>query len=41
MKEVLERLGHSEIKMTMNIYTHGTDHIKEQAAEKFQKYIEL
>jgi integrase len=41
IKEVQERLGHSDIKMTMNIYTHVTDHIKEQTADKFQKYIEL
>lgn len=41
IKEVQERLGHSDIKMTMNIYTHVTDTLKEQTAQKFQKYIEL
>ncbi|WP_241558952.1 site-specific integrase [Oceanobacillus halophilus] len=41
IKEVQERLGHSDIQMTMNIYTHVTDHVKEQTAQKFQKYIEL
>lgn len=41
IKEVQERLGHSDIKMTMNIYTHVTDSLKEQTAEKFQRYIEL
>ena len=41
IKEVQERLGHSDIQMTMNIYTHVTDHVKEQTAEKFQRYIEL
>lgn len=41
IKEVQERLGHSDIQMTMNVYTHVTDTIREQTAEKFQKYIEL
>ncbi|MGM0877580.1 MAG: tyrosine-type recombinase/integrase [Bacillota bacterium] len=41
IKEVQERLGHSDIQMTMNIYTHVTDTLKEQTAAKFQKYIEL
>nr|WP_232725600.1 hypothetical protein [Bacillus sp. FJAT-44742] len=33
MKEVQERLGHSDIKVTMNIYTHVTDYLKEQTAQ--------
>ena len=41
IKEVQERLGHSDIQMTMNIYTHVTDDLKEQTAEKFQRYIEM
>jgi integrase len=41
IKEVQERLGHSAIQMTMNIYTHVTDNIKEQTAAKFQRYLEL
>ncbi|UOQ44583.1 site-specific integrase [Halobacillus salinarum] len=41
IKEVQERLGHSDIKMTMNIYTHVTDYLKEQTAEKFHRYLEL
>jgi integrase len=41
IKEVQERLGHSDIQMTMNVYTHVTDTLKELTAEKFQKYIEL
>ncbi|QNF30905.1 tyrosine-type recombinase/integrase [Metabacillus sp. KUDC1714] len=41
IKEVQERLGHSDIQITMNIYTHVTDHLKEQTAEKFQRYIDL
>lgn len=30
IKEVQDRLGHSDIQMTMNIYTHVTDTLKEQ-----------
>jgi integrase len=41
IKEVQERLGHADIQMTMNIYTHVTNTLKEQTAAKFQKYIEL
>ncbi|MFJ7729978.1 site-specific integrase [Neobacillus sp. NPDC097160] len=41
IKEVQERLGHTDIQMTMNIYTHVTNTLKEQTASKFQKYIEL
>ncbi|MEI2426791.1 site-specific integrase, partial [Priestia megaterium] len=41
IKEVQERLGHSDIQMTMNIYTHVTDDLKEQTTKKFQRYIEL
>ncbi|MFJ7995473.1 tyrosine-type recombinase/integrase [Peribacillus frigoritolerans] len=41
IKEVQERLGHADIQMTMNIYTHVTNTLKEQTASKFEKYIEL
>ncbi|MFP7300107.1 tyrosine-type recombinase/integrase [Neobacillus niacini] len=41
IKEVQERLGHTDVKMTMNIYTHVTNTLKEQTATKFQRYIEL
>ncbi|WP_407271412.1 tyrosine-type recombinase/integrase [Radiobacillus sp. PE A8.2] len=41
IKELQERLGHSDIQMTMNIYTKVTDTLKEKTAEKFQRYIEL
>ncbi|WHY00901.1 site-specific integrase [Neobacillus sp. DY30] len=41
IKEVQERLGHTNIQMTMNIYTHVTNTLKEQTASKLQKYIEL
>ncbi|PFD98256.1 hypothetical protein COE15_15935 [Bacillus cereus] len=39
MKEVQERLGHSDIQMTLNIYTHVTDTLKETT--KIPKIIEL
>lgn len=41
IKEVQERLGHSDIKMTMNIYTHVTKSVKEQTASRFEKFMEL
>jgi integrase len=41
IKEVQERLGHTDVQMTMNIYTHVTNTLKEQTASKFQKYIEF
>ncbi|MEJ8546593.1 tyrosine-type recombinase/integrase [Brevibacillus borstelensis] len=40
IKEVQERLGHSDIKMTMNIYTHVTRTVKEQTASRFEKFME-
>lgn len=40
IKEVQERLGHSDIKMTMNIYTHVTKSVKEQTAKKFLNFLE-
>lgn len=39
IKEVQERLGHSDIKMTMNIYTHVTNAVKESTAKKFQDFM--
>ncbi|ETT61868.1 site-specific integrase [Paenibacillus odorifer] len=41
IKEVQERLGHSDIKMTMNIYTHVTKSAKEKTADRFEKFMEL
>ncbi|MEK4519982.1 site-specific integrase [Paenibacillus sp. FSL H8-0122] len=40
IKEVQERLGHSDIKMTMNIYTHVTRTVKEKTADRFEKFME-
>lgn len=39
IKEVQDRLGHSDISTTMNIYTHVTEAIKEQVADKFSAYM--
>lgn len=39
IKDVQERLGHTDIKTTMNIYTHITPARKEETAEKFSKYV--
>ena len=38
-KEVQERLGHTDISMTMNIYTHVTKKVKEETAQKFANYV--
>lgn len=40
IKEVQDRLGHSDIKTTMNIYTHVTKKAKEKTADNFAKYME-
>lgn len=37
--EIQERLGHSDIKTTMNIYAHLTKNIKETAAKKFSNFM--
>lgn len=39
MKEVQERLGHSDIKTTLNIYTHVTKNAEKGVADKFSKYM--
>lgn len=39
VKEVQERLGHSDIHTTMNIYTHVTKKQKERSADKFAAYL--
>lgn len=39
IKEVQERLGHSDIAMTMNIYTHLTNSVKEATVEKFKNFL--
>lgn len=39
MKDVMDRLGHSDIQTTMNIYTHVTKDSKDKSAQKFAKYV--
>lgn len=39
IQEVKERLGHSDIQTTMNIYTHVTQKAKEKTAERFADYV--
>lgn len=39
IKEVQERLGHSNIKTTMEIYTHVTKERHEQVANRFNEYM--
>lgn len=39
IKDVQSRLGHTDIKTTMDIYTHVTDEAKKKTAEMFQKYM--
>lgn len=41
IKEVQERLGHTDIKTTMNIYAHVTDRQKEETADKFANFMSL
>lgn len=41
IKEVQDRLGHSDIQTTMNIYAHVTEKKKEETADKFAKYINI
>ncbi|MFJ7935537.1 tyrosine-type recombinase/integrase [Sporosarcina sp. NPDC096371] len=41
LKEVQDRLGHTDIQTTMNIYTHVTQQAKEEAILKFANYIEM
>lgn len=41
LKEVQDRLGHTDIQTTMNIYAHVTKQAKEEAIMKFTDYIEM
>ncbi|AVK85934.1 site-specific integrase [Lysinibacillus sp. B2A1] len=41
IKEVQDRLGHSDIKTTMDIYTHVTQKAKEEAIQKFESYLKI
>lgn len=39
LQEVQERLGHSDIKTTMDIYTHVTEKKRQETGEKFADYV--
>ena len=39
IKDVQERLGHSKISTTMNIYTHSTDKMSAETVDIFEKAI--
>ncbi|MDQ0176046.1 tyrosine-type recombinase/integrase [Bacillus chungangensis] len=39
LKEVQDRLGHSSIKTTGDVYAHVTDAMKEKTVDLFEKYI--
>lgn len=39
VQEAQERLGHSDIKVTMKIYAHVTERQKEEVGKKFAKYV--
>lgn len=41
IKEVQERLGHSDVQTTMNIYAHVSEKKKEETAEKFASYLNI
>ncbi|WP_305143797.1 site-specific integrase [Lysinibacillus sp. FSL M8-0337] len=41
LKEVQDRLGHSDVKTTMDIYTHVTKKAQESAIQKFATYLEI
>lgn len=41
LKQVQHRLGHSDLKTTMNIYTHITKQAKDDIGERFANYIDF
>ncbi|KOO48777.1 site-specific integrase [Viridibacillus arvi] len=41
IKEVQDRLGHSDIQTTMNIYAHVTEKARESAIQKFENYLNI
>ncbi|MBK5480696.1 hypothetical protein JFV29_01835 [Peribacillus sp. TH16] len=40
MTEIQQRLGHTDIQTTMNIYANTTDNMKEKASQQFSKLME-
>lgn len=41
IKEVQDRLGHTDVQTTMNIYAHVTQKAKEEVIQKFEKYLNI
>lgn len=41
IKEAQARLGHKNIKTTMDIYTHVTNETREKTADKFSKFMDF
>lgn len=39
IKEVQDRLGHTDVQTTMNIYAHVSKECKTSAIEKFSNYL--
>lgn len=39
IKEVQDRLGHSDVKTTMDIYAHVTASAKDDAIKKYENYL--
>ncbi|MBY6088630.1 tyrosine-type recombinase/integrase [Priestia flexa] len=37
IKEIQQRLGHTDINTTMNIYAHMTANMEEKASQQFSK----
>lgn len=41
IKEVQDRLGHTDVKVTMNIYAHVTKKVKDETAKRFANFMEM
>lgn len=41
LKEVQDRLGHNDVKTTMDIYTHVTEKAKSEAIQKLASYLNI
>ena len=41
LKQVQHQLGHSDLKTTMNVYTHITKQAKDDIGERFANYIDF
>lgn len=41
IKEVQDRLGHSDVQTTLNIYAHVSEHAKDEAINKLEEFMSL